>query len=212
MGDMNCKVPDQDQQHITATTSQCQAEEIEKFILEITNYLNGKPRKEDWSTVERKLENSVMKLPPTFTVNHLFLYLRRNGFCNVFFDCIPGRILGTQIKSRQLSSFFTILLDCAIYVKELDFHGEIDQSTDMLQKRLQASVEVASLQDLCFATIRSRLPLPVSDEILEKTDLPRTLYATIRRKHLVTDIMNIFKTSVHDRIFPSFNSNHTRLI
>ena len=187
-----------DLQQLAATASKSEADAIRLFmacLLDCRSNGRRRPRQTDWSVVQCQLRCLLLKLPNRFTFNFLYICERteKTGDSEEYimnYSYSKGsRTFSPFLSAHQVNSTLEILLACGFFVKKVVTKGQVLQSTLILLRRLQA-YEVPSLQGSCFAIIRSRLPIPVTDEVLSKTRLPKILYQDITREGLLTEIMD----------------------
>ena len=145
----------------------------------------------DWSAIQCRLEKTLMKLPTKVTLKYICISESdADGKFKLFLMCLSSLVAGFTLHTCKLNDFLYILRACGFSLKMVQINCPIDPSTDILLKNLQnACSDVPSLQDLCISRVRSELPQPVSDEILEETELPKTLYSQIK----LNDVMTILK-------------------
>ena len=189
MPDSKKTVPDPDPQI---------AHDAHSFTTEISGFLSGYTGLipyglTSWPAIQCQLEKKFRKLPTKVTLECIVISVRRDGGVYVFLTCPSSNIISPHLISTcKLDAFLYILRACGVCSKEVKVISQIDQSTDTLLKSLEnACLEVPSLHDLCLTRVRSELPQPVSDEILDKTELPKTLHPLIRLDHVMTILKDV---------------------
>ena len=173
-----------------------QAEEATKFIVAIVTCLNQQhqPRKQRhekdpyWPTIQSQVHESLMKLPARINLDFLLLYMKQNS-CSLMFACNTGTYPGSVLRNDKVNNFLNILIACGFSVKKVSTHNTAQSTENLLQTLQSSRSEVPSLLDLSYTSVRSRLPQPVSDEVLDRTKLPKLLYENVRREALLADVM-----------------------
>ena len=166
-----------------------EAEAIQSFLLEIS-------RRSCLPNRECELNRLLMNLPAKINLKYMSLDFRPQFSCRVDFisPLDSGDMMLRASKGSQVNSFLNILIACGFSVKKVQIWGQIEQSTSDLLKTLQSSnFKVPSLLDLSLASVRSRLPHPLTDEVLERIELPKTLYEEIKREKLLKFIKNLLQ-------------------
>ena len=176
------------------TAEREEEENVKRFITEIIRCLED-------NISNCQLHELLMKLPAKINLHIMLVHILGGGspFCGMTYVFKHGSgFQAERLRSTHLDSFLRILIACGFSVKRVDTHNTA-QSTDNLLQTLHGSrLEVPSLLDLSYASVRSLLPQPASDEILAGTRLPKLLQGRVQREALLAYIMEILKRSHHN--------------
>ena len=162
----------------------------------------------DTASKQRDLHEKLLKLPPRFTFKSVYLYGRsEEGKFNLMLQLnlnSEDMNMLWLFSLPQVDSFLEIFIACGCCARAVGYTGQfsqstaVPQSTDLPQstaallRRLQDAnkhAEKPSAKEITLANMRSKLPMPVTDEVLRNTRLPSTMCKELILEDLLNDVM-----------------------
>ena len=147
----------------------------------------------DTASKQRDLHEKLLKLPPRFTFRSVYINDNGDGKFNLNLllnlkECSISAYFFYSLP--QVESLLEIFIACGCSARAVRCNGQFPQSTVTLLKRLEEKhAEKPSLQEIALASIRSALPLPLTDEVLRNTGLPPRLCKELILEDLLNDVM-----------------------